>query len=114
MWSPVVGLAVYVLGTCLAFCAPVSAWPALTIVVYAGWGIQLLTDGLAGPYASTFLAAAVAIVVATGISRVRAATAADAEPAVPNPGHGGLSLLQVTSLTVGNFIGAEVGRQPSH
>ena len=53
-WSPVVGLAVYVLGTCLAFCAPVSAWPALAIVVYVGWGIQLLTDGPAGPYASTF------------------------------------------------------------
>ena len=66
-WSPVVGLAVYVLGICLAFCAPVSAWPALAIVVYVGWGIQQLTDGLAGPYASTFLAAAVAIVVATWI-----------------------------------------------
>ena len=57
-WSPVVGLAVYVLGTCLAFCAPVSAWSALAIIVYVGWGIQLLTDRLAGPYASTFLAAA--------------------------------------------------------
>lgn len=109
-WSPVVGLAVYVLGTCLAFCAPVSAWPALTIVVYVGWGIQLLTDGLAGPYASTFLAAAVAIVVATGIyPRFGPPPLLTLNPLFRILGIGGLSLLQVTSLTVGNFIGAEVG-----
>ena len=109
-WSPVVGLAVYVLGTCLAFCAPVSAWPTLTIVVYVGWGIQLLTDGLAGPCASTFLAAAVAIVVATGIyPRFGPPPLLTLNPLFRILGIGGLSLLQVTSLTVGNFIGAEVG-----
>ena len=114
-WSPVVGLAVYVLGTCLAFCAPVSAWPALTIVVYVGWGIQLLTDGLAGPYASTFLAAAVAIVVATGIyPRFGPPPLLTLNPLFRILGIGGLSLLQVTSLTVVTSSAPRSARQPSH
>ena len=109
-WSPVVGLAIYVLGTCLAFCAPLSAWPSLAIVVYVGWAIQLSTDGLAGPYTSTFLAAAVAIVVATWIyPRFGPPPLLTLNALFRILGIGGLSLLQVTSLTVGNFIGAEVG-----
>ena len=66
-WSPVVGLGVYVVGTCLAFCAPLSAWPALAVVIYVAWGIQQFSDPLGGPYASSFLAAVVAVVVARAI-----------------------------------------------
>ena len=109
------GLAVYVLGTCLAFCAPVSARPALTIAVYVGWGIQLLTDGLAGPYASTFLAAAVAIVVATGIyPRFGPPPLLTLNPLFRILGIGGLSLLNVTPLTVVTSSAPRSARQPSH
>lgn len=109
-WSPVVGLGVYVVGTCLAFCAPLSALPALAFAVYVAWGIQQFLDALAGPYASTFLAAAVAVRVARAIyPKFGPPPLLTLNPVFRILGVGGLSLLRVTSLTAGNFVGTDVG-----
>jgi uncharacterized membrane protein YjjP (DUF1212 family) len=109
-WSPAVGVSVYALGLWLAFCAPLSALPALTIVIFVAWGIQQLSATVTGTYGSTFLGAAVAVVVAQGIH-----TWFGPPPLLTlNPLFrilipGGLSLLRVTSLTSGNFVGASLG-----
>jgi uncharacterized membrane protein YjjP (DUF1212 family) len=109
-WSPVVGLGVYVVGTCLAFCAPLAAWPALAVVVYVAWGIQQFSDALGGPYASSFLAAAVAVVMARAMyPKLGPPPLLTLNPVFRILGVGGLSLLRVTSLTAGNFVGTDVG-----
>lgn len=109
-WSPVVGLGVYVVGTCLAFCAPLSAWPALAVVIYVAWGTQQFSDALGGPYASTFLAAVVAVMVARAIyPKFGPPALLTLTPVFRILGVGGLSLLRVTSVTVDNFVGTDVG-----
>jgi uncharacterized membrane protein YjjP (DUF1212 family) len=109
-WSPLVGVVIYVIGIWLAFCAPSSAVPALAIVIFLGWGIQRLSDAVVGPYASTFLGAAVAVVVVQAIhTRSGPPPLLTLNPLFRMLTPGGLSLLRVTSLTSGNFIGANLG-----
>jgi uncharacterized membrane protein YjjP (DUF1212 family)/uncharacterized membrane protein YjjB (DUF3815 family) len=109
-WSPLVGVGVYVLGIWLAFCAPPSAVPALAMVIFLGWGIQQLSDEMLGPYASTFLGAAVAVVVVQVIhTRSGPPPLLTLNPLFRILTPGGLSLLRVTSVTSGNFVGANLG-----
>ena len=109
-WSPLVGVGVYVVGIWLAFCAPRRAAPALAIVIFVGWGIQQLTDAIVGPYASTFLGAAVAVVVVQAIhTRSGPPPLLTLNPLFRILTPGGLGLLRVTSLTSGNFVGADLG-----
>jgi uncharacterized membrane protein YjjP (DUF1212 family) len=109
-WSPIVGVGVFTIGLCLALCAPLSALPALAIVILVGWSIQQVSDTVAGPYGSTFLGAAVAVVVAQAIH-----TWFGPPPLLLlNPlfrilAPAALSLLRVASISSGSFIGANMG-----
>jgi uncharacterized membrane protein YjjP (DUF1212 family) len=109
-WAPVVGVGVYTVGLWLAFCAPVTALPALAVVVYAAWGIQQLADPVTDRYVSTFLAATVGVVIAQAIyAWFGPPPLLTINPLFRILGPGGLSLERVTALTAGNFLGADTG-----
>lgn len=109
-WSPLVGVGAYAVGVWLAFCAPRSALPALAVVIYVAWGIQQLSDRITGPYLSTFLGAAIGVVVAQAIfAWFGPPPVLTLNPLFRILAPGGLSLLRVTSMTAGNFVGAELG-----
>lgn len=109
-WSPLVGVGAYAVGIWLAFSAPLSALPALAVVIYVAWGIQQLSDRITGPYLSTFLGAAVGVLVAQAIfAWFGPPPLLTLNPLFRILAPGGLSLLRVTSLTAGNFVGADIG-----
>ena len=108
-WAAVVGVGVYTVGLWLAFSAPLTALPALAVVVYAAWGIQQLADPVTDRYVSTFLAATVGVVIAQAIHAwFGPPPLLTINPLFRLLGPGGLSLERATALTVGNFLGGVV------
>jgi uncharacterized membrane protein YjjP (DUF1212 family) len=110
-WAALVGVGIYGWGIVLAYSALPRALPGFLLVLYAAWLGQTLGAVLIGGFASGFVGALVALLVAAVTHRWfdGPPELLTVSPLFRILAPGGLGLVGVTQITVGNFGAAQIG-----